>query len=72
MFPNPSGGNFFIESETFSNQEIEILDRMGALVYRAERSGTTSEINLQVAGGIYFYRVTEAGRTSAAGKLVVN
>lgn len=55
IFPNPSKGNFYIQSN-FSEYKIEIIDVLGNLVYLSEENEYKKEIHLENKG-IYLLKI---------------
>lgn len=53
IYPNPSNGNFSIETENNVGSSIEILDLNGKIAYTSIVSSNRQEIELNVENGIY-------------------
>ena len=56
VYPNPSSGDFFIESSEEMNQ-ISIYNTSGMMIYEEEGSDVMKKIHLDVEPGIYFLKV---------------
>lgn len=65
IYPNPSTGKFIIEMQkgkgNTGNEIIEIYDVYGKKVFQSEISSLKSEINLDLPGGMYLYRLRQVG-----------
>lgn len=63
IYPNPSGGKFFIEMEKIRNGVIEIYNVLGEKIYSSELINQKQEIDLsKEPNGIYFLQLkTENG-----------
>lgn len=68
IYPNPTGGEFDIESTSVINA-IEVLNDAGKLIYKGNPNETDYSLRLDDAG-VYFVRVTTAGKSETK-KLVV-
>lgn len=55
IYPNPSNGNFTIETENNLNSSIEILDLNGKIIFTTTISSNQQEIELNVENGIYIF-----------------
>lgn len=67
IYPNPSNGNFFIESGVGHIISVELIDEGGRAVHREQTqvSEKRLEVGLSVSAGIYTLRVaTSEGRTA--------
>ena len=53
LFPNPSNGNLFIEGIE-RNEEIQIFDIHGKMMYQEIASYYKLELNLKLTKGLYF------------------
>jgi hypothetical protein len=59
VYPNPSGGEFIVESACLEETEISVYDFTGKMVIKPESLGATARINLQTySKGIYFLKVS--------------
>ncbi len=58
VYPNPNTGHFYLNS-SFEKSDVEVFQSDGKLIYRNSYMKQTAEINLHVAPGIYFLRVTK-------------
>ncbi len=71
IYPNPlESGNWTLEvGSGFVGSEAEIFDNNGRLVYKSEIRNQKSQLELNVAGGIYFLRVN-SNQVSVTRKLI--
>ncbi|MFN8286180.1 MAG: T9SS type A sorting domain-containing protein [Chitinophagales bacterium] len=62
LYPNPNTGNFVIEFAGDGERFIQITNAAGQLIYETLTSVKQNNINMpQVAAGMYFVRVNQAG-----------
>ena len=59
IYPNPSNGNLHVNALASSDLKISITDISGKLVLEQHLSNSNSEINLNIANGIYFLKITD-------------
>jgi predicted dienelactone hydrolase/Mor family transcriptional regulator len=69
MYPNPSTGNFAIESS--SNYNIVIFDATGSIIHETHIISGENKINLSLNPGIYFWKASNTQNKIQTGKLVV-
>ena len=70
IFPNPAN-DFFVVSNTQSNDEIEVLDILGKSVYRSSNPTAFHRLN-KLDQGIYLVRVRREGKVIFTEKLIRN
>jgi len=78
IYPNPSNGkiNFDYDADRYSmaqikNATIEFYNVLGKIVYQSNLPDKRSGINLDVHGGVYFYRVKDDQNIISSGRLVI-
>lgn len=72
VYPNPSKDSFTIEVEQFQGLKIEILDVSGKQVYQQELKSQLTPVELKSAGsGLYFYKILNAEKAVASGKIAL-
>jgi murein DD-endopeptidase MepM/ murein hydrolase activator NlpD len=73
VYPNPTNGKIVIESK--NNQSIkgtvDIFNLIGGLVFSSKITGSKLMLTLNVAPGIYFYRIKEESNKILLGKLMI-
>ena len=70
VYPNPSNGNFRIES--VKNVDINIYNAIGELVYKVNQNEISSEINLrEMPSGIYIINVKFDNNKSVSKQLII-
>jgi hypothetical protein len=70
MYPNPVEGLLNIESDCVGAYSVEMNTLNGQLIYRTERAGKTTQIDMTRFGkGIYFVTVTSEGSVRT-GKII--
>ncbi|MBN2637568.1 MAG: T9SS type A sorting domain-containing protein [Bacteroidales bacterium] len=74
LFPNPNTGRFTIRTQK-DMQQVELVNESGAVVYKQQVSGKSSELNVHVAKGMYFLKITldtgKGSTTTAVRKLLI-
>ena len=70
VYPNPSNGQFTIESEKII-ELIEVYDLLGKKVFTGAPKTETTQINTQLPKGLYIYRAVLEDRSVCSGKIVV-
>lgn len=60
VYPNPNTGFFIVESAESINSKIELFDAAGKLVYSTVTVNQKTEINLNIATGVYHLKVSTA------------
>ena len=71
VYPNPSNGNFVLETNAPVNQLMEIYNVVGEKIFEIALSDRRTSIQLNAASGIYFYRTANVNQQTARGKIVV-
>ncbi len=75
IFPNPSNGKFILdmkkEKNKIGNQKFEVYNVIGEKVFQSEISSPKSEINSNLPGGIYFYKILNNKQFISSGKFIV-
>jgi PKD repeat protein len=73
IYPNPSNGNLSIEHNFEGPVQVRIFDMLGSIVYSAESSVSTANLNLEdLEKGIYFVRVSPGNSSkTATGKIII-
>jgi uncharacterized Ntn-hydrolase superfamily protein len=74
VFPNPSNGTFFIETEKFQNLTLRLYDLSGKVLFEQKLSSEKTEIHQQIKskGMIIYGVVDEKGQVIQNGKLILN
>lgn len=70
LYPNPSFGNFKIESDIIIKR-IRIINLLGAMVYQSEINSKDSVIDTTLDAGIYSLSVTNEKNQSITKKLII-
>lgn len=70
VFPNPGNGHFNFKLSDGSG-ELQIVNSLGALVYRQILSEGANAVNTALAQGIYHYTLIDKDRVLTRGKLVI-
>ena len=72
IYPNPSNGNFTIETNTAQNADLQVFDIVGKLVFESKINDNKTTIQLpNQAKGIYFYKIKNEKSQTTSGKLIV-
>lgn len=72
IYPNPSAGEFTMQSKKYGTKEIVIYNAMGQLVYETKVEAVDSQIKTYLARGIYTYRIRNAETLDiSSGKLII-
>ncbi len=74
VYPNPNTGNFTISYNIEQNATLYIFDAQGKQVYSLPLSAEQKSIevnNLNLANGIYMYKVLNSGNMLHNGKLII-
>jgi len=71
IYPNPNNGNFTISNHlNLSNNELQIIDVLGRVVYKTTLSGDNNSIDVSyLSDGVYFYQLTN-NKETMRGKFV--
>ncbi len=76
IYPNPSNGKFIIEIESEKDQMndgiIIIYNALGEKVFKSDIKNLKSEIDLNLPGGTYIYRVTDNQGNINSGKIIIH
>jgi hypothetical protein len=73
VYPNPSSGKIIFDAAIpFTNNEIEIFNAEGELVFRKINLIDKQEIDLQLSSGIYFYRFMGNEVMQDSGKIIIS
>jgi len=70
IYPNPSNGQFTIKSEKVI-ESFELYDIMGKKVYSDSPKSESTQINIKLPQGLYFYRAVLQDHSISSGKVVV-
>ena len=70
IYPNPSNGQFTINSETVV-ESIELYDMLGRKVFTDTPKAQTMQINARLPQGMYLYRVVLQDNSVSSGKILV-
>jgi len=67
VYPNPlASGSWHLDvTNDWIGSDCEVYDATGRLIFRTEIKGTQSEIELNVAQGIYLMRINSAQKNYA-------
>ena len=71
VYPNPSNGNFILETNANSNQSVEIYNLVGDLIFQATLNSSRTPINLRVPSGVYFCELKDERNNILRMKIVV-
>jgi hypothetical protein len=71
VFPNPNNGSFSVQLNENAYFRIEIYSATGERVYQATLNPGRNDIRLQVAGGIYLYRLSNTAGSVQQGNIVI-
>lgn len=71
VFPNPNNGLFNVEINVIGEFTLEVINLVGQLVYQSKLSSGINKVELKTKSGVYYYNVTENGKTIHQGKLVI-
>lgn len=72
IYPNPNQGIFSIESETFINGNLSVLNNIGQIVF--EENISLDQINIDLSeqtNGIYFYKIEKENQLISSGRLII-
>ena len=69
IYPNPSNGNFTVE--TNANQMIEIYNLLGEKIYETEITDASTTVTLPVKSGVYFCELRDEQNNILRKKIVV-
>ena len=66
IYPNPSSGQFTVESDELNDSKVAVFDMIGARVYETEMNGNTLTMNLSdLNKGVYSVRfITEENKVA--------
>lgn len=74
MAPQPAHDKVRVQVEgleQFDHLRLQLVSPMGQVVSTTQVKGPVVDVNLsEIPAGVYFYRMEQAGRTLAAGKLI--
>jgi Concanavalin A-like lectin/glucanases superfamily/Secretion system C-terminal sorting domain len=66
IFPNPNNGVFTISSTIEMDENIELINELGQVVYKNRMNGLSKNIDLaHLSAGIYYVKVSNGTSTSA-------
>lgn len=71
IYPNPSNGKFILQTGDTENGVITVFNMFGETIFQDKITNGEAEINMNVSGGVYFYRVSSGKQFMASGKLVL-
>jgi hypothetical protein len=60
IYPNPNTGMFTIDLGKSANGTFELFDMQGKLIYSSTLTSAKTDLNLQIASGIYNLRINNA------------
>jgi hypothetical protein len=74
IYPNPfsTSATIQIKDEQFRHYELKIYDLTGNIVFEKKLTFAAETLNLNLPGGMYFYRVTNDQQLFSAGKFLVH
>jgi len=70
VYPNPSNGQFTIESEKII-ESIEVYNLLGKKIFESTPKSQTTQINTRLPQGLYMYRAVMGDHSICSGKIVV-
>ncbi len=71
IFPNPSNGQFIINSSTEIDGTVELINELGQTVYKEKMNGVSKQVQLQnTSVGIYHIKIVN-GKQLLTGKLSI-
>lgn len=72
IYPNPANSNFNLEFENSADRKVAIYDMMGKMVSEINSNETLINVSVdELPNGTYLILVSQNGRTSMAGKVIV-
>lgn len=71
IYPNPTKRDLFIEQDVVDGKNVEIFNSVGEVIYSKEMTDLKTAVDLNVATGIYYYKLSKKGVVLTAGKFVV-
>lgn len=71
IYPNPSSGKIMIEMGTASKGILDLYNVSGEKVFQSEIISSTSEADLNLSKGVYFYMIRNEKIIIGKGKLVI-
>ncbi len=73
IYPNPSSSTISINCDIYNTSQIEIMDRLGRVVYK-DKTSECEEKSIDISGyapGLYFVRlIGDSGKVTGRGKFV--
>lgn len=74
VYPNPAKDTLFVEGKFNSNSKLELMNWEGERIQSFDLElNTKSKINISnFPNGIYFYKISENGKTVDSGKIIKN
>ncbi|WP_159800371.1 fibronectin type III domain-containing protein [Flavobacterium sp. MK4S-17] len=65
IYPNPSPGQFTVETGTVTIEKITVIDNLGRIIKREYPSSTRTQVNIAgCADGVYFVKIENKGQVS--------
>ena len=71
VYPNPSNGKLMIEMKNATNGLLEIYTIAGEKIFESQLTNPTSELNLSLSDGTYFYTLKSEQVIIGKGNLVI-
>lgn len=71
VYPNPAKGEFYVKTPAHFNGRIEVHNITGEQVYTSTLRAGNNAFNLNLAQGLYLYRVVSGNKLIKQGKLAV-
>ncbi len=72
LYPNPSNGTFTVQiADDYTQASLLIFNNIGQQVFTKSLNQPHTEINIDLASGIYFYKIINNTSTSETAKLII-
>lgn len=72
IYPNPSNGEFAVSMEQQQAATLQIFNTLGQLVGEQALTAAETFVKLQLAKGVYNYRISNGNEAAATGKLIID
>ncbi len=71
VYPNPSNGNFTLETNALSNQSVEIYNLVGEQIFQTTLNNARTPIHLNAPSGVYYCELKDGRNNILRKKIVV-